>query len=296
MEKLTQTVSGMTDLRVVSPEDRQLLRLVKSELLPEGFEGSDEIVPHTQIGHAGFELNVDQQLTFLKSLQQPEFQELFAKLRNHPEINTQPGDSTGFIRNGFYPTPDAEIYAAMIATRRPKTILEVGSGYSTVIARTTVDHFKLDTEIRVIDPQPRREIEAYVDHVEYERVENSALVSAERMPDDLLLFIDSSHVCRYGGDMPFLFCRVLPALTGASLIHIHDIYTPYDYPGVYVGQFYNEQYLLQTLLANSDCFRTRFATHYMARQHTAAMEAAFGVGIGDKGRFFGASYWFERGD
>ncbi len=44
-----------------------------------------------------------------------------------------------------------------------------------------------------------------------------------------LLFIDSSHTVRPGGDVNFLVLEVLPRLKPGVIVHIHDIFLPYDY-------------------------------------------------------------------
>jgi hypothetical protein len=191
-----------------------------------------------------------------------------------------------------YPTPDAEIYAAMIAIARPKRIIEVGSGYSTVIARATIEHLGLNCEIHVIDPEPRRNIEGIANHIEYRPVEHSSLIDGT-LSEGSLLFIDSSHVCRTDGDAPFLYCRLLPALPVGVLVHIHDIFVPFDYPDNYFERFYTEQYLLHTLLANSQKFEVLLATHYLSREYREAAQAAFGPHIGENLRFFGASFWMK---
>jgi hypothetical protein len=45
-----------------------------------------------------------------------------------------------------------------------------------------------------------------------------------------MLFIDSSHIVRLDGDVPFLLLEVLPVLRAGVLIHIHDIPFPYHCP------------------------------------------------------------------
>ena len=43
-----------------------------------------------------------------------------------------------YIHNGMYHTPDAEIYASMILQHNPPQIIELGAGFSTLIARKTL--------------------------------------------------------------------------------------------------------------------------------------------------------------
>jgi hypothetical protein len=296
VKKMLARTTGAPRPRWVSGRDLRLLDTVKRELLPPDYEPRENYVPQRRIGHAGFSLKVESQLELLESFRRPELQALFQGLRNNGEINIGLGGrefkSQGLIHNGFYPTPDAELYAAMIAWARPETIIEIGSGYSTVIARSAITHLGLKCDIHTIDPQPRRDIANMADRIEYKPVEQSSLAD-HQMAESTLLFIDSSHVCRSDGDLPFLYCRILPMLPAGVLVHIHDIFVPFDYPDNYFERFYTEQYLLQALLAQSTKFEVVLATHYLSREHAAAMQAVFGPAVGDDPLFFGASFWMR---
>ena len=73
-----------------------------------------------------------------------------------------------------------------------------------------------------------------------------------------ILFIDSSHTVRIGGDVVHLFCEVIPRLAPGVIVHVHDIYLPYEYPRAWVEQlrwYWAEQYLLQALLAGNPRLR-----------------------------------------
>lgn len=289
-------ITGRLGFRFVSQDDFQLLSTVKRELLPGGATSRDNFIPRNMLGHDGFDLDQEAQLSILDSLATPETQLLFTLLRKNREINTgfmgQDYSSRDLIHNGFFPSPDAELYAAMIARIQPDNIIEIGSGYSTVVARTTVDHLGLDSQISVFDPKPRRNVTEYADHIEYSPVELSSL-EKHGIPGNTLLFIDSSHVCRSGGDLPFLYCRLLPGLPPNVLVHIHDIFTPYDYPDNYHSRFYTEEYLLSALLAHSKRFEIVFATHFMVREHVNAMRKVFGDGIGSDPLFYGSSFYIQ---
>lgn len=300
MKKITKTllknIFYSTVAKTGAYQNVQLLRRAKKELLPPHHTVQEYFVPKNTIGNAGFSLNVEQQRAFLLFVQQPEIQALFHKIRANDDINIgfdgTEYKSKGLIHNTYYPTPDAEIYAAMIASFKPTTIIEVGSGFSTFVARATVNTLGLPCTIEVIDPQPRKDVAAIVDKIEYKPVEHSSLSSAT-LDSHTLLFIDSSHVCRSKGDLPFLFCNLLPSLPAGVLVHIHDIFTPYDYPDNFYDRFYTEQYLLQALLANSSKFDVVLATHYLSRGHASAMQAAFGPAVGKDPLFFGSSFWMK---
>lgn len=276
--------------------DRKLGRYVRENLLPSDCEYRDQYVPSRVIGRASYSFQEEEQIARLRSWRQGRYPSLFAHLRAHPEIN--PGiDGRTFgdrnlIHNGFFPSPDAEIYSAMLLDHRPSEIIEIGSGFSTLVAREAISFDRLDTRLKVIDPQPRRSVEGWADEIVYKRAENSRLES-HAFRSDSLLFIDSSHICRSLSDVTFLYCNLLPNLPAGVLIHIHDVFLPYDYPDNYFERFYSEQYLLHCLLSDSNKFRVRLATHFLAREYASEMQATFGPEIGVDQLFFGASFWIQ---
>ena len=180
----------------------------------------------------------------------------------------------------------------MIATRRPSTIIEIGAGYSTRIARRAIEQLGLGTRIVVVDPEPRADIADVADTVYRRRIEDVDTADLA-VDDETFFFIDSSHVVRAGGDVPLLFCRLVPELPAGALVHVHDVFLPYDYPPSYRRRLYGEQYVLWALLARSPAFRVALATHLMVRRHGDLMREVFGETVGRDPRYFGASFWFD---
>ena len=237
------------------------------------------------LGTTGIDLHAEEQLTRLASWTSERHQALFKELRADPTLR---------LDDSFYTTPDAEIYAAMILDRNPRRIVEVGAGYSTLIARKTIRHAGYDTKLVAIDPMPRTDVQAAADQLILSVVEQSDLVNYDWSAGDIL-FIDSSHACRTRGDVPYLYCQLLPSLPAGILVHVHDIYIPFDYPNSYDGWCYSEQYLLYCMLAYSNRYRTALATHWLTREHLEPMRTVLGSKVGDErdSRYFGCSYWFE---
>ena len=278
-------------------EEWSLLREAKV-LLPEAKTTEIDYVPEKKIGNSGFCLNWSRQLLFLAKLTEPTYQDFFRELRSDPEINVghmgRDYRAEGLIHNGYFPTPDAELYGAIIAQYRPTRIIEIGSGYSTVIAHRAIRYFGIACDINVIDPEPRRDVSNYASEIEYEPVQQSSLGNLELSNNArTIVFINSSHVVKLGGDVPFLYCQILPNLPAGVVVHVHDIFIPFDYPLNYGYRFYAEQYLLQALLSNNSKFSVLFSAHAMSREHPGEMQAAFGPQVGRDPLFFGASFWMD---
>lgn len=221
-----------------------------------------------------------------------EYHELFNCLRRNQKINTKALETT-YIRNGYYPTPDAETYAYMIKSYSPELIIEIGSGYSTLIARKTIDYYGLKTKIKIIDPEPRTDVSSYVDEKILGPVEDTNVKEFLKYNGNTILFIDSSHILRSGGDLPFLYNDLIPKLPENYLVHVHDIFLPYDYPDIYRSWFYNEQYLLYALLSNKERYQIKIATYYLSKKYPEIFERCLNTNAISRYQSYGGSIWFR---
>ena len=71
-----------------------------------------------------------------------------------------------------------------------------------------------------------------------------------------ILFIDSTHVLKAGSDVARLLFEVLPCLAPGVVIHIHDIFWPFEYPSTWLeeGRAWNEVYAVRAFLQYNRCF------------------------------------------
>ncbi len=267
-------------------------RQVMASVVPRGVVGERTInnLPTEYLGHEGIDLHEDEQIALLRTWSK--YHDVHEAIRSDPAVNTL-GTST-CLENDWYETPDAEIYASMICDYRPTDIIEIGVGYSTLVARHAIDWANLDTRVTAIDPEPRRSVATAADAVLLSRVEDIDLRAApfSDLSERVLLFVDSSHVVRAGGDIPLLFNQLIPSLPSGSLVHVDDVYIPWDYPTSYRKRLYTEQYVLQALLAHSDRFRTTFASYFMGRTQTDLMREIISPNVDVGGFHVGSSYWF----
>lgn len=150
--------------------------------------------------------------------------------------------------NPWFTGFDALALYGMLAIHNPRLMIEVGSGNSTKFARRAVRDHDLRTRIVSIDPEPRAEVDALCDEVIRAPAETVDPAVFGRLKPGDILFIDSSHRSFENSDVTALFLEVLPALEPGVLVHVHDIYLPWDYPPPSEGLLYNEQYLLAALL------------------------------------------------
>lgn len=296
MAFLDKAASGLTRIFPRLRSDRELAQYLREHVQPIAPAVADETLnkPLTLLDPPAIDFRLDAQLALLSSFRSERHQGLFRELRDDRVINRF-GHGTPGVSNTYCNTPDAEIYAAMIMDRNPPSLVEIGSGFSTLIARKAVSFAGSETKIAVYDPYPRTDVKDAADELNLVPVERSSLVTRAWSAKDLL-FIDSSHICRTRGDLPFLFCNVIPSLPAGVLVHVHDIFLPYDYPNLYDQWCHTEQYLLACMLAHSRRYRVVLATHWLSRTQPEVMNATFGPLAGTPSsapHHLGCSFWFE---
>jgi hypothetical protein len=191
-------------------------------------------------------------------------------------------NDTGYAPgNGYFDTPDAEALYLIIRRFAPTRVIEVGCGNSTRVTRQAVTDGGLATTLTAIDPWPRADIADVVDRFEQARLESvDPGLFAELVSGDIL-FIDSSHQVRVSNDVAHLFCRILPALASGVVIHVHDVFLPYEYPKrfFYDCPGWGEQYLLHGVLQGGG-YEMLWPGHYLQRARPDAVAALPFLGQG----------------
>ena len=172
----------------------------------------------------------------------------------------------------WFPRLDGASAYAMVRTRHPSRIVEIGSGHSTrFMARAVADGY-LNTEITAIDPAPRAAINGLgVTHIAATLHDTDVAVFETLAPGDIM-FIDSSHVLMPGTDVDYLLNTVWPSLPSGVVVHIHDILLPDGYPVAWSWRGYNEQSGVAPLLSSGDA-KLLFGSHYAATRLAESMEA-----------------------
>jgi hypothetical protein len=167
--------------------------------------------------------------------------------------------------NDFLPGLDIAALYTMVAEHKPKKYIEVGSGNSTKVAFKAKKDNQLDTEIISIDPMPRAEIDHLADKVvrkPFEDISHELIMDLDKGD---ILFIDNSHRILPNSDAMVFFMEVLPRLKDGVIVHIHDIYLPYDYPQFMCDRAYSEQYgLAFYLIANPKKYNTIFPNYFVS--------------------------------
>ncbi|MEW6469541.1 MAG: class I SAM-dependent methyltransferase [Bacteroidota bacterium] len=228
-------------------------------------------------------------LSFILSLKDPIQQIRPAEKESDP---AQPA-----WNNGFLPGLDIAALYAFMKFFSPRLYVEIGSGNSTKVARKAIRDFGLATKICSIDPFPRAEIDSLADKVIRQPLESMADLSFvdELQPNDIL-FIDNSHRSFPNSDVTVCFLELLPRLRPGVVVHIHDIYLPYDYPQFMCDRFYNEQYLLACYLLGGTQVKTIMPNYFVSEdKELSGLLAPLWEHLNLQGvERHGGSYWMVR--
>lgn len=217
------------------------------------------------------DLNVEAQLALL------------SQLRYGDELSTIPLDAEDvtkpFYRNAAFAPIDAQLLYSLLRFSRPRLVVEAGSGESTRFAKHALDRNVEEGaagHLVSIEPFEALYLEQLGVEVVRRQVEEVGPAFFDILSSGDILFIDTSHVLRPAGDVTFLLLEVVPRLAPGVLIHVHDVFTPYDYPAEWSRRrwFWGEQYVLEALLADNPRLEIVLAAAYLSREHPAALAAA----------------------
>jgi hypothetical protein len=195
------------------------------------------------------------------------------------------------LDQAWFPSLDAATAYLLVRERKPRRIVEIGSGHSTrILAKASAGA----GEILAIDPAPRADIAGLpgVTIVPSTLQAAPASLFEGLLPGDML-FIDSSHILMPGSDVDFLFNRVLPRLPAGALVHIHDIYLPFDYPEAWGWRNYNEQQGVVPLLATG-AYAPLFSSVWVERRLHERLARSVVARLKRPADALAASLWLEK--
>jgi hypothetical protein len=218
------------------------------------------------------------------------------------EIAKMPAEQTDgaelWLANGTYTDFDAASLYAILRHLRPRRYVEIGCGFSTrfsgaAIERNLGDGFPCESHF--IEPYPSDFFlqQRLPGTFHREKIQRTSITLFEQLESGDVLFIDTSHVLTTQGDVEHELLRILPILKPGVWVHIHDIFTPYDYPPEWVlgapraGN--NEQYALECLLSGGDDWQVELPLYYLWRNHRERLDALLPLGVSRP-----QAFWIRR--
>jgi len=220
----------------------------------------------------------------------------------HANVTERQNEFKYTLLNGAFEWMDARLLYYFLQKNKPKKIIEIGSGNSTLLTYNTKQLFNLDVDIICIEPYPSNYLQKLHDTGKITLIKNNLehvdLKIFTTLTENDILFIDSSHVLKLDSDVMYYFTKIFPILNKNVLIHIHDIFFPYDYPLQWLkeGRFWNEQYFLYTFLQYNTKFSIKFCNSYSGYKYYKELELIQKNTYEKKnnkcnGAFYGGSIW-----
>lgn len=222
----------------------------------------------------GIDWNEEQQLNLLAKFN---YQEELLKFHN-----SRVEDSLSFyFDNPSLGPGDAEYLYCMIRHFKPKRIIEIGSGYSTLMTMAAIrknhqENPEQQAKTVCIEPFEMPWLEKTGVEVIRKKVEEMELSFFQTLGAGDFLFIDSSHMVRPQGDVLYEILEILPTLRKGVIVHVHDIFSPKDYGKLHLIDevlFWNEQYLLEAFLSCNPDFEIIGAVNYLKTHFQAEIHA-----------------------
>ena len=194
----------------------------------------------------------------------------------------------------------------MIRFSKPSHVIEIGSGFSSLVINAALEVNARESlkscEYTIIDPYPQQSINPGLNHLSKlmgQRVETVDPAIFQQLQANDILFIDSGHTVRIGGDVNFLILEVLPSLNPGVIVHFHDIPMPYEYSSIYYTNpafrmLWTESYLLQAFLSCNHQFRILLALDCIMREHMEDFKRAFCHYDPAKYHNSSGSFWIQK--
>lgn len=208
----------------------------------------------------------------------------------------QPGRRFQFNNPAFSYT-DAILLFCLLGKLRPARVIEIGSGWSTAAMLDTFDHWEMPTRLTCIEPYPvvlRHALRADdFSRIELrvERAQKIELALFEQLQANDVLFIDSTHVLKTGSDVAIILFQILPRLRSGVVVHLHDIFYPFEYPAEWVqdGLAWNEIYFIRALLASSSRYRVLLFPSFLECFHRTVLSTT----MPSSAKGLAGSLWLE---
>ncbi|OQA01078.1 MAG: hypothetical protein BWY70_00501 [Bacteroidetes bacterium ADurb.Bin408] len=249
--------------RFLSPRFQNLFLDYKVHMTPRWGHGKP---PHKRLYTIIDEHRAAYKLLLEKALM---YKDRFWAIKN---ADTETDAAQPAWNNSFLPGLDIVMLYTILSEYKPGKYIEIGSGNSTKVAYKAATENNPGMEIISVDPMPRAEIDRLATMVVRHPFENTDLSLLSTLNAGDVLFVDNSHRLFPNSDATVFFMEVLPELNKGVIVHIHDVYLPYDYPQFMCDRGYSEQYgLAAFLMANPAKYKPLMPCYFVSED--AALSA-----------------------
>jgi hypothetical protein len=217
----------------------------------------------------------------------------------HPPLTSPSGSSQYAIENPSYSLLDATVHYGMIRALRPRRVVELGSGHSTLV---TAQAGRLNEAegcpltLEVHDPFPNVVTPDLPGLRALHRTpaQDIPMKVFETLGNGDVLFVDTTHTVKIGSEVNYVLLEVMPRLRPGVVVHLHDVYLPFEYPRSWMEDFalyWNEQYLLHAFLAHNESWDVLVAVQALKRLRPAELGESLPPAVVKQD---GAGFWMRR--
>jgi hypothetical protein len=206
-----------------------------------------------------------------------------------------------YLDNGWYFYSDAIFLHLLLRYYKPRSVIEIGSGFSSALMMDTNELFMdKNIDLTFIEPNPERLYSLFrnEDKQNYKTITSELqdvdLELFDRLQENDILFIDSTHVSKVGSDVNLILFEILPRLKKGVLIHFHDIFYPFEYPKRWVYEWkgfgWNETYTLRAFLMHNDEYKIILFNSFLEHFHPDWFQANMPLCLKNGG----GSLWLQK--
>lgn len=186
-----------------------------------------------------------------------------------PPIDGNVENPEGFFwKNPAFSYSDAMSYYCILRHYKPDHVLEIGSGFSTLVANEALQK-NGKGKLTLVEPYPKeflRNLDCVETIIESFVQDISVLDLVQMVESADVWFIDSTHTVKVGSDCLYMYLKIMPEIEKDLIIHTHDVYLPFGLPKRNVLEkhiYWTEQYLLYAYMLDNPKIEVLFGSAYM---------------------------------
>ena len=230
-------------------------------------------LPYSMAGVQG--MDPESQLAFVRGVVTADVQQY---LEQH-DVSAEAARDNGEL--GYGPI-ESQLLFAVVATRRPRQIVQIGCGVSTALCISAGKFAGYRPEIACVDPYPTDFLKSAAQKGDINLIERPVetigldFFSCLREGD--LFFVDSTHTLGPAGEVTRIIVEMLPRLSTGVFVHFHDILFPYDYAPAILSDtmfFQHESPLLHAFLCMNSNFRVCASMSWLHHRRQVELAAIF---------------------